>query len=142
MQLLSFVKQWPTYRELLKQVKDRIDEVDAREAQASSTAPPGSTSASRTSGTRGTSPAPSTSRAATSSRRIESVVPDRSTPVVLYCASGNRSAFAAKTLLELGYERPMSLEGGFTDWKRNGYEIVAAAHALARRSARATRATC
>ena len=32
--------------------------------------------------------------------------------------------FAAKTLAELGYERPVSLVGGFTDWKRNGYEIA------------------
>src|SRR5581483_4230510 len=44
--------------------------------------------------------------------RIESRVPDRSTPVVLYCASGERSAFAAMTLV-----------GGIVDWKRNGYEI-------------------
>src|SRR5262249_24512291 len=38
--------------------------------------------------------------------------------------SGERSAFAAKTLTELGYERPVSLVGGFTDWKRNGNEIA------------------
>jgi len=56
--------------------------------------------------------------------RIEGVAPDRQQPVVLYCAVGNRSAFAAKTLAELGYERPVSLTGGFTDWKRNGYEVV------------------
>src|SRR5579872_6785374 len=37
--------------------------------------------------------------------RIEGVVPDRSTQVILYCASGNRSAYAARTLQEdLGYE--------------------------------------
>ena len=35
--------------------------------------------------------------------RIEANVPDRSTPVIIYCASGNRSAYAAKTLGELGY---------------------------------------
>src|SRR5438128_11946326 len=56
--------------------------------------------------------------------RIEGVVPDRSTPVVLYCASAARSAFAAKSLQELGYEEVYSLAGGFTDWKRNGYDIV------------------
>ena len=55
--------------------------------------------------------------------RIEGFVPDRTQPVVVYCASGARSAFAAKSLQELGYARPVSLEGGFTDWKRNGYEI-------------------
>jgi molybdopterin/thiamine biosynthesis adenylyltransferase/rhodanese-related sulfurtransferase len=52
--------------------------------------------------------------------RIEGAVPDKSRPVLLYCASGNRSAFAAKTLEELGYENVLSLAGGFTDWKRNG----------------------
>src|SRR5919112_4374264 len=36
--------------------------------------------------------------------RIEGAVPDRSEHIVLYCASGNRSALAAKTLEELGYE--------------------------------------
>jgi sulfur-carrier protein adenylyltransferase/sulfurtransferase len=56
--------------------------------------------------------------------RIETAVPDKSTPVVLYCASANRSAFAAKTLGELGYADVHSLAGGFTDWKRNGLEIV------------------
>jgi molybdopterin/thiamine biosynthesis adenylyltransferase/rhodanese-related sulfurtransferase len=53
--------------------------------------------------------------------RIEGAVPDKSRPVLLYCASGNRSAFAAKTLEELGYENVVSLTGGFTHWKRNGF---------------------
>jgi molybdopterin/thiamine biosynthesis adenylyltransferase/rhodanese-related sulfurtransferase len=56
--------------------------------------------------------------------RIEGVVADKSRPVVLYCAAANRSAFAAKTLEELGYTDVHSLAGGFTDWKRNGLEIV------------------
>src|SRR5215471_19116579 len=56
--------------------------------------------------------------------RIENVVADRSTPVVLYCASGGRSAFAAKSLADLGYANVHSLAGGFTDWKRNGKDIV------------------
>jgi molybdopterin/thiamine biosynthesis adenylyltransferase/rhodanese-related sulfurtransferase len=53
--------------------------------------------------------------------RVESALPDRAQPVVVYCAAGNRSAFAAKTLEELGYENVSSLAGGFTDWKRNGF---------------------
>jgi sulfur-carrier protein adenylyltransferase/sulfurtransferase len=56
--------------------------------------------------------------------RVEGVAPDRSAPVVIYCAAGNRSAFAAKSLEELGYEHVHSLVGGFTDWKRNGGEVV------------------
>ncbi len=53
--------------------------------------------------------------------RIEQAVPDRDRPVLVYCAQGNRSAFAARTLEELGYETVSSLAGGFMDWKRNGH---------------------
>jgi molybdopterin/thiamine biosynthesis adenylyltransferase/rhodanese-related sulfurtransferase len=56
-------------------------------------------------------------------QRIEGLVPDRSREIVVYCAGGSRSAFAAKTLAELGYENVYNLAGGFTDWKRNGFEI-------------------
>ncbi len=56
--------------------------------------------------------------------RIEGVAPDRSVPVVLYCASGNRSAWAARTLIEdLGYAQVSSMTGGFTLWKDRGYEV-------------------
>src|SRR5579862_3605504 len=56
--------------------------------------------------------------------RIEGAVPDRSDHVVLYCASGNRSAWAARTLTEdLGYEHVESMTGGFTLWKDRGYEV-------------------
>src|SRR4051812_32268610 len=45
--------------------------------------------------------------------RIDMAVPDRSQRVVLYCASGNRSALAANTLVkELGYENVQSMTGG------------------------------
>src|ERR1700689_3332506 len=57
--------------------------------------------------------------------RIEGVVPDRHQRVVLYCASGNRSALAAKTLVDdLGYEPVESMTGGITLWKDRGYEGV------------------
>jgi molybdopterin/thiamine biosynthesis adenylyltransferase/rhodanese-related sulfurtransferase len=56
--------------------------------------------------------------------RIEGAVPDRSDHLILYCASGNRSAWAARTLLEdLGYEHVESMTGGFTLWKDRGYEV-------------------
>jgi molybdopterin/thiamine biosynthesis adenylyltransferase/rhodanese-related sulfurtransferase len=56
--------------------------------------------------------------------RIEGVVPDRSQHVVLYCASGQRSALAAKTLKDLlGYEKVESMTGGITLWKDRGYEV-------------------
>jgi molybdopterin/thiamine biosynthesis adenylyltransferase/rhodanese-related sulfurtransferase len=53
--------------------------------------------------------------------RIEDAVPDRSQPIVLYCAAGNRSALAARSLTELGYQRVKSLAGGFGAWKRAGH---------------------
>jgi molybdopterin/thiamine biosynthesis adenylyltransferase/rhodanese-related sulfurtransferase len=56
--------------------------------------------------------------------RIEGVVPDRATQVILYCASGQRSAYAARTLEEdLGYEHVRSMAGGIALWKDWGYEI-------------------
>src|SRR5215218_795438 len=56
--------------------------------------------------------------------RIEGAVKDRSAPVVLYCASGNRSAFAADTLQRaLGYEDVASMTGGITLWKDRGFEL-------------------
>jgi molybdopterin/thiamine biosynthesis adenylyltransferase/rhodanese-related sulfurtransferase len=56
--------------------------------------------------------------------RIEAAVPDRSQHLVLYCASGNRSLYAARTLLDdLGYEHVESMTGGITLWKDRGYEI-------------------
>jgi sulfur-carrier protein adenylyltransferase/sulfurtransferase len=112
-----------TYRELLEQTKAQIDEVDARTAGELAGAAwidvreddewqeghiPGATHVPR----------------GYLESRIESAVPAKDTPVVVYCAAGSRSAFAAKTLQELGYSSVRSLTGGFTDWKRNGGEIT------------------
>src|SRR5215218_3677999 len=56
--------------------------------------------------------------------RIEGAVPDRSANVVLYCASGNRSALAAHTLKQLlGYKNVSSMTGGITLWKDRGYDV-------------------
>src|SRR6478735_6920702 len=56
--------------------------------------------------------------------RIEGAAPDRSQRVILYCASGNRSALAAKTLRdELGYEHVESMTGGYTLWKDRGVGV-------------------
>jgi len=56
--------------------------------------------------------------------RIEGAARDKSERVIVYCASGSRSALAAKTLIEeLGYERAESMTGGITLWKDRGYEV-------------------
>lgn len=57
--------------------------------------------------------------------RIEGVVSDRDARIILYCASGNRSAYAARTLAQdLGYKDVASMTGGITLWKDRGYEVV------------------
>jgi molybdopterin/thiamine biosynthesis adenylyltransferase/rhodanese-related sulfurtransferase len=48
---------------------------------------------------------------------IEGRVPDHDAPLVVHCASGVRSAFAAKTLTDLGYTDVVSVIGGFNRWK-------------------------
>jgi len=71
--------------------------------------------------------------------RIERAAPDPSRRVLLYCSAGNRSAFAAKTLEEMGFEDVASLAGGFTDWKRNGFPVELHAGLDAPRRARYSR---
>ncbi|MCU1456843.1 MAG: dinucleotide-utilizing enzyme [Actinomycetia bacterium] len=56
--------------------------------------------------------------------QVENKIPDHDTPVVVYCAGGIRSAFAAKTLQELGYSNVVSLAGGFGRWKNEGRNWV------------------
>ena len=51
---------------------------------------------------------------------IEGLVPDRSQPVVVYCAGGIRSLFAAETLVGMGYQDVVSMSGGFQAWKSEG----------------------
>ena len=48
--------------------------------------------------------------------RIEDIAPNPSTPIVLYCAGGNRSALAADNLGKMGYTRVRSLAGGYGAW--------------------------
>jgi sulfur-carrier protein adenylyltransferase/sulfurtransferase len=113
----------PTYRELLNQVKTEIDEIDA-----SSAAPwvEGADAVfvdvrERDEWDEGHIPGAIHVPRGYLESRIENAVADHSRRIVVYCASGGRSAFAAKSLEELGYDDVASLAGGFTDWKRNGF---------------------
>ena len=56
--------------------------------------------------------------------QVENKLPDRDAPIVIYCAAGNRSAFAAKTLEELGYTDVVSMAGGFGRWKNEGRDWI------------------
>jgi molybdopterin/thiamine biosynthesis adenylyltransferase/rhodanese-related sulfurtransferase len=114
----------PTYRELLQQVKGEIEEVDASGAREllDSTEPPVFLDIREPDEwDEGAIPSAIHVPRGNLESRIENAVPDHARAIVVYCAAGNRSAFAAKTLEELGYENVVSLAGGYTDWKRNGF---------------------
>jgi sulfur-carrier protein adenylyltransferase/sulfurtransferase len=115
----------PSGAEVLRQIKSRIDEVDPAEVREQATngavvidvREPEEWAAGHIPG------AIHVPKSYLESR-IEGAVPDREAHVVLYCASGNRSAWAARTLLDdLGYEHVESMTGGFTLWKDRGYEV-------------------
>ena len=110
-----------TYRDLLAQVKSRIGEVDASEAQelidsgahAIDVREPDEVA-------QGVIPGATAIPRGFLEARIEDVVRDRNEPVVVYCAGGARSAFATQSLHDLGYTNVVSLAGGFGAWKSAG----------------------
>src|SRR2546430_11446525 len=116
----------PTYRELLQQTRSEISEVDATEAKAriEPDEPVVVDVREQDEWDEGHIPGAVHVPRGHLESRIERLAPDPARPVVIYCSAGNRSAFAAKTLAELGYESVSSLAGGFTDWKRNGFPTV------------------
>ncbi len=56
-------------------------------------------------------------------QQIEAVAPDRDQPVILYCAGGIRSLFAAQTLQDMGYSDVASMSQGFQGWKGAGFDF-------------------
>ena len=57
-------------------------------------------------------------------RDIETREPDLHTEIVLYCGGGYRSALAAESLQQMGYDNIWSLAGGFRAWRDAGLPIV------------------
>ncbi len=55
--------------------------------------------------------------------KIEQLAPDVDQAIVLYCASGGRSALAADSLQRMGYRNVVSLAGGFTAWREAGHPV-------------------
>jgi len=131
----------PSYRELLQQVRSEISEVDATHAREliDDGEPVVVDVREQEEWDEGHIPGAIHISRGHLESRIERSAPDSSRPVVVYCSAGNRSAFAAKTLGELGYEDVVSLAGGFTDWKRNGFPVELQAGLDAPRRARYSR---
>lgn len=111
----------PSFRELLAATKAEIDETDPAGAERAQTdgalildirepdevaqgIVPGSTQIVR----------------GNLESQVEARIVDKTTPLVVMCAGGVRSAFAAKTLTELGYTDVTSMDGGFNRWKDEG----------------------
>ena len=56
-------------------------------------------------------------------RDIESLIPDKAAPIVLYCGGGFRSALAAESLAKMGYTNVVSMDGGIRAWREAGYPL-------------------
>ena len=56
-------------------------------------------------------------------RDIEAKVPDKQTPMVLYCGGGFRSALVADNLRKMGYQNAISLDGGWRAWQQSGLPV-------------------
>jgi rhodanese-related sulfurtransferase len=57
-------------------------------------------------------------------RDIEARVPDLSTPLILYCGGGFRSALAADNLQKMGYTNVISMDGGVRGWREKKYPMT------------------
>src|SRR5919198_6241465 len=116
-----------TYRELLARVKEEIEEIstiDAHERMSAPDAPLFVDVREPDEWEEGHIPGAVHIGRGRLESRVEGLVPDKSRELVVYCSVGARSAFASKVLGEMGYEDVVNLAGGFTDWKRNGYEVT------------------
>jgi rhodanese-related sulfurtransferase len=56
-------------------------------------------------------------------RDVETLIPDKAAPIVLYCGGGFRSALAADNLQKMGYTNVVSMDGGIRAWREAGYPL-------------------
>ncbi len=112
----------PTYDALIRDLRTKISEVDAGglSSELAGTAPALIDVREADEHAQGMIPTTQHIPRGFLEMRIEKAVPNREAPVVVYCQSGTRSVFAARTLVELGYTNVRSLAGGFTGWKTKG----------------------
>jgi molybdopterin/thiamine biosynthesis adenylyltransferase/rhodanese-related sulfurtransferase len=112
----------PSFRDLLKDTKARIHEVDTA-AAADEVAKPGTVVLDVREPDeyeQGALPGVVHIPRGHLESQIESRVTDHDAHIVVYCAGGTRSAFAADSLAQLGYTDVASMAGGFNKWKDEG----------------------
>jgi rhodanese-related sulfurtransferase len=56
-------------------------------------------------------------------RDVETLIPGKDEPIVLYCGGGFRSALAADNLQRMGYTNVVSMDGGIRAWREAKYPI-------------------
>ena len=112
----------PTFRDLLRDAKSRITEVDTAGAEAE-VAEPGTVVLDVREPDeyeQGALPGAVHIPRGHLESQVEGKLTDHAAHVVVYCAGGTRSAFAADTLTQLGYTDVVSMAGGFNKWKDEG----------------------
>jgi sulfur-carrier protein adenylyltransferase/sulfurtransferase len=112
----------PSFRELLAATKSEIREVDTAEADELRRRPGAVVLDVREPDEyeQGAIPGAVHIPRGTLESTVENRITDKSAPVIIHCASGVRSAFAAKTLSDMGYQDVVSVIGGFNKWKDEG----------------------
>ena len=109
-----------SFRELLATTKQRITEIDPAEAETRQSGATFLDVRELDEYEQGTIPGAIFIPRGHLEAQIENKIPDKAAPVVVYCAGGMRSAFAADTLTQLGYTDVVSMAGGFGRWKNEG----------------------
>ena len=110
-----------SYRDLLREARERVPEVTTAQAQLA--AERGATLLDVREQSEWEQGHVSGARHISKSyieQEIEALAPDRTTPIVVYCAGGIRSLFAGQTLQHMGYTEVSSMTGGFQAWKSEG----------------------
>jgi molybdopterin/thiamine biosynthesis adenylyltransferase/rhodanese-related sulfurtransferase len=117
----------PSFRELLAATKAEIREVDTAEADELRRRPKAVVLDVREPDEyeQGAIPGAVHIPRGTLESSVENRITDKSGPVIIHCASGIRSAFAAKTLSDMGYQDVVSMSGGFNKWKDEGRDWAA-----------------
>lgn len=54
---------------------------------------------------------------------IDKHFPDKNQPLYLHCRAGARSLYAARCLIDMGYQEVYSINGGISEWEENGYPV-------------------
>jgi sulfur-carrier protein adenylyltransferase/sulfurtransferase len=115
-----------SYADLLREARDQIREVTPQEVDAlrESTTPPVLIDVREASEwEQGYIPGALHISKSYIEQQCEAKAPDRDAEVILYCAGGVRSLFAAQTMRDMGYTNVASMSGGFQQWKGAGLDF-------------------